>query len=53
MTMENQPFGDVSPIKNGVFPLSCSFFWGVHVGSSRSGDYLFFFLLGCFPAEIS
>ena len=23
MTMENQPFEDVSPIKNGDFPLSC------------------------------
>ena len=23
MTMENEPFADVSPIKNGDFPMSC------------------------------
>ncbi len=27
MTIEKQPFANVSPIKNDVFPLSCWFFW--------------------------
>ena len=28
MIMENQPFEDLSPIKKGLFPLSCYFFGG-------------------------
>ena len=30
MTMETQPFEDVSPIKHGDFPLSCYFLGGIH-----------------------
>ena len=30
MTMEKQPFEDVSPIKTGDFPLPCSFAGGYH-----------------------
>ena len=53
MTMENQPFQDVSPIKDGDFPLPCCFFWGVSFSEvefdvDRNVDILF--IKACFVA---
>ena len=39
MTMETQPFGDVSPIKNGEFILPC-WFWGGGVSEAGASFYV-------------